>query len=177
MTVSFLLLAPLFDPNRREESPRWLRNVLCGRNRMKLLCYLPGCRRFEEESLRRLYVWLMIPLLGMILLGLESGLLMATATVGSGSFLRSILNFLPHGVVEIPAFCLAGALAYSAHLVMKCYGAEADRGKIFSHVRLHISQIPILSVSLLVVFLLFLAAMIEGHLTAEIVNMLLGPVL
>ncbi len=86
---------------------------------MKALCYLPGCLRIEEESIRRLYVWLSIPLLGIILLGAECGFIVSTAAYITGSYFIGFVAFLPHGIIEIPAITLAGAVAFSAHILMK----------------------------------------------------------
>ena len=67
---------------------------------MKLLCHLPGCSKIEVESLRRLYVWLLVPLLGIVLLGLESGLQVATAGEIIGSLSAAVISLLPHGLIE-----------------------------------------------------------------------------
>lgn len=70
--LSFLYTASLFNPEQLGLSPRGLRRIFCGSRRMKLLCYLPGCSKIEVESLRRLYVWLMVPLLGIFYWGLKA---------------------------------------------------------------------------------------------------------
>jgi hypothetical protein len=61
LTLSFVYSAALFNPHHIGWSPKWVRKIFCGKARMKLFCYLPGCATIEEESLRRLYVWLMVP--------------------------------------------------------------------------------------------------------------------
>jgi hypothetical protein len=107
------------------------------RTRMKLFCYLPGCAKIEEESLRRVYVWVMVPLLGIILLGIESGLSVSTAAYIFGSFFSAIIALLPHGLIEIPTLALAGAVTYSAHLLVKEQARRNMTRVVFQQIEAH----------------------------------------
>jgi len=89
---------------------------------MKLLCFLPGCIAIEDESIRRVYVWLMVPWLGMTLLGLESGLTASTSAVVFGSYMTGVVALIPHGMVEIPTVSFAGAVTF--------FHAYCNQGKV-----------------------------------------------
>ena len=165
ITLSFIYAAGLFDPDHSQSSPRWLRSIFCGRSRMKLLCYLPGCAKIEAEPLRRLYVWLMVPFLGLMLLGIESGLQVSTVTTLFGSFYSAFVALLPHGVIEIPAFALAGAVPYSANLLIR----EAIPGNltrpVFHQVQTYRRRLSIGKIAVIVIAGLLLAGLIEAHIT------------
>ncbi len=139
---------------------------------MKLLCYLPGCRAIEKENIRRLYVWLMIPLLGIVLLGLESGLMMTVGINSVTDLFLSLLTFLPHGIIEIPAFTLAGAVTYSGHLLVKREVVQGDDGELFSHLRVYRQNVNPAVLAAVVAAALFLAAMIEAHFTTRLAQYL-----
>ena len=115
--------------------------------------------------MRRLYVWLMVPLLGMILLGTESGLSASTARVIFGSLQAAILSLAPHGIIEIPTFALAGAVAYSAHLRIRSLARGNQIDRVFGEIELHKRGLPIKKIVLCVIGGLLIAAMIEAHLT------------
>ena len=51
ITMSFIYTAALFDPDHIGLPPRVVRKIFCGKTRMKIFCYLPGCTEIEEESL------------------------------------------------------------------------------------------------------------------------------
>ncbi|WP_419659503.1 conserved uncharacterized membrane protein, DUF95 [Desulfosarcina variabilis str. Montpellier] len=165
ITLFFIYAAALFDPDHSQSPPRWLRSIFCGRSRMKLLCYLPGCAKIEAEPLRRLYVWLMVPFLGLMLLGIESGLQVSTATALFGSFFSAFVALLPHGVIEIPAFALAGAVPYSANLLIGTKTPGSPTHLVFQKVETHKRQLPILMITALVIVGLLLAGLIEAHVT------------
>ena len=171
-TLSFVYTASLFNPEHCQTPPRWLRRLFCGNARMKLLCYLPGCARIEAESLRRVYVWMMVPLLGFILLGLESGLQVAMITVRLGSFLRAVISLLPHGLIEIPTFALAGAAAYSAHLYIGADVQGSPPGAVFRQIAFHRRSLPMRVIAASVIGGLLIAGLIEGHVTPRLMQML-----
>lgn len=141
---------------------------------MKVLCWLPGCLEIEEESHRRLYIWLMIPLLGMILLGLETGLSISTSTFTLGSFMVGILSFLPHGIIEIPGIALVGAVTFSAHLVVKEMIRKRLTGEVFEMITTYANEIPIKKIAFLVIGCLFIAGLVEAHVTRNILVHLLN---
>jgi uncharacterized membrane protein SpoIIM required for sporulation len=169
-TISFIFTATLFNPFNIGRSPRVIRNLFCSPPRMKLLCFLPGCMKIEQEPLRRLYVWLMIPLISMILLGIETGLSVSTTQKIFGSYLTGITSLVPHGIIEIPAFALAGAVTFSGHLVIKPKISNNPIPKIFQELKSHRQRMPITKVSLAVIFCLLLAGVIEAHVTQALIG-------
>lgn len=171
-TVSFIYSASLFNPLQACQRPLALRKLFCNPAPMKLLCYLPGCLKIETESLRRLYVWLMVPLIGMILLGTETGLSASTARVIFGSFQTAFLSLAPHGIIEIPAFALAGAVAYSAHLRIRSQAPGNRIERVFGDLEAHKSALPIKRIALCAVGGLLIAAMVEAHLTPMLMGKL-----
>lgn len=173
-TISFLYTASLFNPHNISLFPQALRKAFCGRKRMKLLCFLPGCLRIEEESLRRVYVWLMIPWLGMILLGIESGMTVSTSGHIFGSYLAGFLSLIPHGIIEIPTISFAGAVAFSAHLLIKERAVTERPGIIFEDIEKLRNEVPLKRIIFAVMFFLFIAGLIEAHVTQRILDVLVG---
>lgn len=169
-TISFLYTADWFNPCHVDSPPAGIRKFFCTEKKMKLLCFLPGCRRFEQESLRRLYVWLMVPLLGMILLGFESGMSISTSKFVFGSYAAGVVAFLPHGVVEIPSFSLAGATAFSAHLLIKKERQDKCGGVLFRRLEMHRKELPLKRIILWVVLGLLVAGFVEAHVTQAILR-------
>jgi len=170
-TISFLYTAALFNPDHMNRPPRGLRRIFCGSGRMRLLCYLPGCSKIEVESLRRLYVWLMVPLLGIILLGMESGLQVATAGEISGSLLVAVVSLLPHGLIEIPVFTLAGAVVFSAHLSIRETAQRNSTRAVFQTLASHRKTMPIRIIAWSVVGGLLVAGLAEGHVTPYLMQL------
>jgi len=173
VTVSFLYTASLFNPRNISLFPQSIRKAFCGTRRMKLLCYLPGCLKIEEESLRRLYVWLMIPWLGMILLGIESGLTVSTSAYIFGSYFIGFISLIPHGIIEIPTISFAGAATFSAHLLIKEKINIEMTNEIFNDVENYKNKVPLIKIILIIIFCLFIAGLIEGHITEKILDALL----
>lgn len=167
-TISFIYTADWFNPHHAEAAPAAIRKFFCTKKKMKFLCFLPGCRRFQEESLRRLYVWLMVPLLGMILLGLESGMSISTSKFVFGSYVAGVIAFIPHGIVEIPAFSLAGAMAFSAHLMIKKRREYTDSKAVFNEVEIHRKKLPLRRIVFMVIGGLLVAGLIEAHVLSKI---------
>ncbi len=176
ITISFFYAYPLFDPEKKELSKRPLRAIFIGRQPMKLLCYLPGCRKIEQEPLRRLYVWLMMPLLGMVLLGVETGMMIAAAEVGFKSYLVSIVAFLPHGVIEIPAIALAGTVAFSGHLVVKETVFITENKRVFTELDVYRNHLPIKRILIVVIIGLGVAGFVEAHITTSVIEIFHGMV-
>lgn len=167
-TISFIYSASLINPKNINRFPRGLRKSLVGKTRMKILRFLPGCSRIEAESVRRLYVWLMVPLLGIILLGAECGFIVSTATDLSGSYLAGVMSMLPHGIIEIPAISLAGAVAFSGHLLVKESAGNDPASEVFENIRSFRNAIPIRTIALFIVLCLLIAGFIEGHITPRL---------
>jgi len=171
-TVSFMYTASLINPRNIDRFPRLLRKSLCGHKPMKALCYLPGCAKMNDEPLRRLYVWLMVPLLGTLLLGVECGLIVSAVTRISGSFAVGIVSLLPHGIIEIPAFALAGAIPFSAHLLVKHTAGNQTTEAVFDQMQAYRSRLPVRNMVWVVVLCLCIAGWIEGHITPLLLDYL-----
>ncbi len=169
-TISFIYTASLINPRNISRFPRGLRKSLAGKSRMKALCFLPGCSKIEEEPVRRLYVWLMVPLLGIILLGAECGFIVSTATHLFGSYLTGIMSLVPHGVIEIPAISLAGAVAFSGHLLVKGAADNNSANDVFDYVQAYRNKLPIRAIALFVILCLLIAGFIEAHFTHKVVD-------
>lgn len=170
LTISFLYSAALFNPRKVSLFPKTIRKAFCGRKRMKLLCFLPGCMKIKEESLRRLYVWLMIPWIGMILLGMESGLTVSTSTRLFGSYGIGFISLIPHGIIEIPTLAFAGAVTFSAHLLVKAKGIGHMVDGVFDDVETFRKEVPFKRVVLIVLVCLLLAGLVEAHITQKILD-------
>jgi len=173
VTMSFIYTAVLFNPLNIGTPPQAIRKIFCSRTRMKLLCFLPGCLKIEEESLRRLYVWLMVPYIGMILLGFETGLSTSTSRNFFGSYLTGILSLLPHGIIEIPAIALAGAVTFAAHLLIKPRVAGNMVASVFQEVDAYRNDLPIKKIAFCVILALFIAGLVESHFTQALVDRLI----
>ncbi len=171
-TISFLYSAPLFNPHTIALFPQTIRRIFSGRKRMKLLCFLPGCLQIEEESLRRVYVWLMVPWLGMILLGIESGLTASTSSALFGSYLIGFASLLPHGIIEIPTISFAGAIPFAAHLLVKKRTRANQTDAIFKDIADYTKTVPLVQYIVIVISGLFIAGLVEGHITPEILRVL-----
>ncbi len=173
-TISFIYTASLINPRNIDRFPRLLRKSLCGQTPMKALCYLPGCSKMNGEPLRRLYVWLMVPLLGMILLGAECGLIVAAVTRISGSFIVGVVSLLPHGIIEIPAFALAGAVPFSAHLLVKKTAGGITAETVFDQIQAYRGRLSVRNIVWVVVLCLCISGWIEGHITPRLLVCLKG---
>jgi len=172
ITISFLYTAPLFNPHTLTHSPQRIRKLFCSGKRMKLFCFLPGCRNFTEEPLRRVYVWLMIPWLGMILLGMESGLSVSTSSHLFGSYTIGFLSLIPHGIIEIPTFGFAGAISFTAHLLLKKNWQTMELDKVFQELGNYKKSVPLRNAILVILCGLFIAGLVEAHITQGIVESL-----
>jgi hypothetical protein len=173
LTVSFIYSVSWFDPDYAGRAHGLIWRIGSGKTRMKLLCYLPGCSCIREESLRRAYVWLMIPLLGMILLGIESGIAVSTGVHLLGSFFPAFISLVPHGLIEIPTLALAGAIPFSAHLLVKRLSQKKEDPGVFLQVIHHRQSLPIKTVVCFIVAGLFAAGLVEAHVTTRIMKGLL----
>lgn len=169
-TISFIFTAGLFNPFNMYRPPQFIRKVFCSRSRMKLLCFLPGCMEIKEEPLRRLYIWLMVPFIGMILLGIETGLSVSTTKIIFGSYLTGIISLLPHGIIEIPAIAMAGAVTYSGHLLIKPKISSNSIHKVFQDLESHRNHLPVKIVTLSVISCLLIAGMIEAYVTRALID-------
>lgn len=172
-TISFLYTASLFNPDNISLFPKTIRKSFCGRKRMKMLCYLPGCQKIDKEPLRRLYVWLMIPWLGMILLGIESGMTVSTSSYLFGSYMIGFASLVPHGIIEIPTISFAGAVTFAAHILVKIKVKRNKTAQVFENVDNYVREVPFLKVVIIVVTFLMIAGLLEGHVTYKVIDTLL----
>ena len=141
---------------------------------MKILCYLPGCQKIEGEPLRRLYVWLMIPWLGMILLGIESGMTVSTSTYLFGSYMIGFASLVPHGIIEIPTISFAGAVTFAAHILTKIKVNRNEAEEVFENVENYTKEVPLFKVIGIVLIFLMIAGLLEGHVTFKVIDLLLA---
>lgn len=173
-TLSFIYTAAWFNPNLMDLSPRAVRKAFSSKTRMKLLCHLPGCSKIDAEPLRRLYLWLLVPYFSLILLGTENGLSASTAGHLLGSLQIGLISLLPHGIIEIPGICLAGSVAYSAHLLIRKKAQKNDIANIFQIVESHKTSLPIFKIAMTVILAMLLSGIIEAHITLKIVENLVS---
>lgn len=169
-TISFIYTASLINPEHITQFPQRLRKALVGTARMKVLRFLPGCSKIAAEPIRRVCVWLMVPLLGIILLGVECGFIVASATHLFGSYRMGIMSLAPHGIIEIPAFCLAGAVTFSGHLLVKrsAGAGNTDVKSMFQNIAAHRQAMPVRTIALFIVLCLLVAGLIEAHVTGKV---------
>lgn len=172
-TISLLYFTPLFNRHNIDLFPQGIRRALCGSRKMKILCFLPGCMKIQEESLRRLFVWVMIPWLGIILLGVESGLTVSTSAYIFGSYSIGFVSLIPHGIIEIPTICFAGAVTFAANLLIKEKSKTSTALEIFEELEKYKNYVPLKKCIIIVVFFLLIAGLVEGHITQKIIDILL----
>jgi stage II sporulation protein M len=106
------------------------------------------------------------PVLGITLNGVASGVVLSLFHIENKSaFLTFIVGICPHGVVEISAFVLAGAigLRLSYILFMKCL-------KKSSASFLYEFKMAILSYVFIIIPFLIVAALIETFITPSLIN-------
>lgn len=168
--ISFVYSASLLDPDRADCWPRMVRKLFCGRSEMRLFRLLPGCARIASEPVRRLYVWLMVPLLSVILLGVENGFSLAATGRVFGSLWTGVVTMIPHGVLEIPTFALAGAVTYSAQLAIRSVAYSEAPAAAFERLRQHRSQLAIPAIAAAVIVALMAAGFIEAHITQVLLS-------
>ena len=173
-TLSFIYTASWFDPDHSDHFPHFIRKRFCSKRKMKLLCYLPGCSRIEAEPLRRLYLWLNVPFYGIVLLGVENGLSISTAPAILGSYGKGLIALLPHGIIEIPTICLAGAVVYAAFLHIKTNMQTDLTADTFNAVANYRKTLPLQKIAAGVIIALLIAGIIEAHLTLKIMANLMG---
>lgn len=171
--LSFIYTASLINPRKIDQFPRFLRKALVGKGRMKMLQFLPGCRNIEEEAVRRVYVWLMVPLLGILLLGVECGLIVSAVGRMYGSFFMGLMALAPHGIIEIPAITLAGAVTFTGHLLVKesvekRVSKQPLADSVFEGIETYRTRLPVRTIALAVMLCLVVAGLIEAHLTGKI---------
>jgi hypothetical protein len=171
-TISFIYTAAFFDPLKLTVFPRGLRKMFSGRGRMKMFCFLPGCRDIEEEPLRRVYVWLMVPLLGMILLGVEIGFSLSTSIFLFDSAALAFISLMPHGIIEIPALAMAGAVSFSAHQLMRREISANRVDCVFAEIDAYKRKLPVAVIAFTVLLCLLSAALIEARVTGMIMDLL-----
>lgn len=171
-TLSFIYTASWFNPGQIDQFPRPFRKFFCSKAKMKLLCHLPGCSKISSEPLRRLHLWLSVPYFGLILLGTENGLSISTAGNIFGSLSIGLISLLPHGIIEIPAISFAGAVAFSAHLKTKEVNRKNDILAAFQIIESYRADLPIKKIAAVVIAAIFIAGIIEAHVTLKIIETL-----
>jgi stage II sporulation protein M len=112
----------------------------------------------------------MVPMLGIILLGAECGFIVSTATHLFGSYFIGIMSLVPHGIIEIPAFSLAGAVSFSGHLMVKEAAGNNSSDIVFGHIQAYRNTLPIRTIALFVILCLLIAGFVEAHVTEKVVG-------
>ncbi len=74
------------------------------------------------------------------------------------------------GIIEIPAFSLAGAVAFSGHLLVKEAAGNNATDDVFNGVQDYRNALPIRTIALFVILCLLIAGFIEAHLTGKVVG-------
>ena len=116
----------------------------------------------------------MIPWLGMILLGLESGMTVSTSIYMFESYLIGFASLIPHGIVEIPTISFAGAVTFTAHLLVKVKIQRSVSARIFENLNEYISEVPLLKIICIVLVFLIVAGLLEAHVTFRLIDILLA---
>ena len=166
-----LFAAPLIDPNVKSGFPRLVRGLLTkedpiDRAMFRLLRAAPSFRAVGVKELRPLYVWLrLIPPCVMVALGFEIGTIWAAAAEILQSFRVSTATLMPHGLFEIPALALAGALPYGAYRAVRGDMEAGRSAEVFAAIRRAIRSRAVWGRVAGVVVLLIVAAWVEIHVT------------
>jgi len=108
----------------------------------------------------------------MILLGVECGFIVSTATHLFGSYLIGFMSLLPHGVIEIPAISLAGAIPFSGHLRVKSALKNIAENEMFEYLQTYRNELPVRFFALSIILCLLIAGFIEAHITQKVVDFL-----
>jgi uncharacterized membrane protein SpoIIM required for sporulation len=85
-----------------------------------------------------------------------------------GSYGKGLIALLPHGIIEIPAICLAGAVVYAAHLHIKANLKTDSTADAFYAVEKYRRRIALKKIVALLLAALLLASIIETHVTLKI---------
>ena len=84
------------------------------------------------------------------------------------------MSLAPHGVVEIPAFALAGAVTFSGHLLVKQSAGHIGESAVFDAIGTHRKALPVRPIALFVVLCLLVAGIIEAHITGKVLVAVFG---
>jgi uncharacterized membrane protein SpoIIM required for sporulation len=77
---------------------------------------------------------------------------------------------LPHGLIEIPTLALAGAVTYSANLLVDVQAPGNTTRAVFLQLEKHRNAMPIIKIALLAISCLLAAGWVEAHVTQMILN-------
>lgn len=75
-------------------------------------------------------------------------------------------------MIEIPAIAMAGAVAFSGHLLIKPKASSNSIRKVFLDLESHRNHLPIKIFAFIVISCLLMAGMIEAHLTQALIDKL-----
>ena len=113
-----------------------------------------------------------VPILFMVANGAVIGAVLTICGLrGTGDLLKGIAEIVPHGVFELPAFCLAGGLGVLAADTVADAAAVGD--PVGRAAMAHVRRRAVGRSALILVALLFVAGFIEGEITRTVAEWLL----
>ena len=169
--VSLLFISPLLDPNAKEEFPSPIRRMLIkpkfiDKYLFRLLGSITGFRHLQNRSLLVLTLWLRFtPLIAVIFLGIELGTATAAAQTLWESFFLFAAIILPHGLLELPAICLAAALPFGTYRFVRDGIRKGAVTDVFRDVRAAMRSQQTRRKLRHIICLLLAAGIVESHLT------------
>ncbi|MFC1789070.1 stage II sporulation protein M [Thermodesulfobacteriota bacterium] len=132
----------------------------------RLLGPITGFRHFQNRSLIVLTLWLhLTPLFAVALLGIELGAVTAAAQILWGSFLLFAATIIPHGLLELPAICLAAALPFGTYRFVRDTAQKGAVEDVFRDVRVVIRSQQTRRKLGYITCLLLAAGIVESRLT------------
>ena len=169
--VSLLFISPLLDPNAKEEFPSLIRRILIkpkfiDKYVFRFLGSVKAFRHLQNRSLIVLTMWLYLtPLVAVIFLGVELGMAAAGAQMLWRSFLLFAASVMPHGLLELPAVCLAAALPFGTYCFVRDAIRKGAVGDVFRDVRFVIRSRQTRRKLVYITCLLLSAGIVESRLT------------
>lgn len=124
---------------------------------------------------QKLLVW--TPLIGVFILGLSlllNGVVIGAAAAILGlkySPIIPLVGFLPHGVIEVPAFMLQCAAILRWHITTSTLLLSLIRGENIDKTKIRNDLVDILILSVISIVLLCVAALIESYITPPLIRL------
>lgn len=123
----------------------------------------------------KLLIW--VPLFGALILGVSfllNGVIVGFVAVLLGleyGPLLPIAGLLPHGIVEIPAFIIQWAAILRWQITTLTLLFNLIRGEKIDKIRMKEDFLDVLILSVISIFLLFIAALIETYVTPSLIEL------
>jgi|GEM_PF-3912477 len=164
--ASPLWYTPLFDPRRMHLFPSGLRRVIIHDPTLVAFRPFPGFRAIPDPELRPIFAWLyFLPLFPVGVLGTIIGMATASACIVFRSIPLVAGYLLPHGMLEIPAILLGGALPVGAYFAVHNTLRQGRTDVVFSILAERRKFLSVCRILTLIVLLLGTAAAIEAYFT------------